>query len=67
MNKSYTRIQVTDLLLQNGYKPVVTKESSVFDIYEKRGAGKVRLLSTQKVFSKELLSEILPKELIKFI
>lgn len=63
MKTQYTRTEITDILLKNGFKPCVTKESDVYDIYEKKGVSKVRLLANTKIFQKTLLLQILPKEL----
>lgn len=67
MKAQYTRAEITDLLLKNGFKPIVTKESHVYDMYEKKGLSKVRLLANTKVFQKALLLQILPKELHSLI
>lgn len=63
MKAQYTRAEITDLLLRNGFKPIVTKESDTYDIYEKKGQPKVRLLASAKVFNVSLLKQILPAEL----
>ena len=63
MKAQYTRAEITDLLLRNGFKPAVTEESDTYDIYEKKGHPKVRLLATAKVFNVSLLKQILPYEL----
>lgn len=63
MKSQFTRAEITALLLNNGFKPTVTKESGVYDIYTRKGLQKVRLLATAKVFSVSLLKQVLPKEL----
>lgn len=64
MKVNYTRAEVTDLLLTNGYKPTILKDvSELFDVYTKPGKPRVQLSKTTKVFQRSQLKIILPKEL----
>lgn len=65
MKANFTRTEITDLLLNNGFKPTVLKDvSQTYDVYVNGGKQRVQLLKTTKVFQRSQLISILPKDLI---
>jgi hypothetical protein len=64
MKSQYSRIEVTNLLLEEGYKPTVMKDvSDFFDVYTKLGKSRIQLNKKTKYFQRSELLVILPKEI----
>jgi len=61
--KEYTREEVIELLIENGYKTSSLKPSENYDIFSKYGTIPVRLYKHVKMYDKNQLKDILPWDL----
>jgi hypothetical protein len=64
MKSQYSRAEVTNFLLDEGYRPTVMKDvSEFFDVYTKPGKSRIQLNKKTKYFQRTELLVILPKEI----